>query len=183
MPAFDDPDPDPDLDPARSPGPDGSDDHDPGGRLTHSGHDAPADHHLDRIDHVDRIDHLDPARLAEDEDFADAPARVDYADLGELADFDAFLRLSAELTGFDEAELRATGMAHEHHRTVLTRRVRDEHGLVHLWYVGAWPGEEPSSARAYDQGLMWRTFHGSPPGTAAPGYGSWAEAPREGGDR
>ncbi|MFC5661660.1 hypothetical protein ACFP3U_01540 [Kitasatospora misakiensis] len=87
------------------------------------------------------------------------------ADLLEPADFDAFLRLSAELTGFDEDELRDTGMAHEHHRTLLAHRVRDEHALVHLWYVGAWPDEPPSSPRAPDRGLLWRTFHGTAPGT------------------
>ncbi|MFD7450164.1 hypothetical protein [Kitasatospora sp. NPDC059827] len=99
------------------------------------------------------------------------------AEEDELADLDEFLRVSAELTGFDVPELRATGMADEHHRTTLAHRVRDEHALVHLWYVGAWPGEAPSSTRAHDHGLVWRTFRGSPPGAAAPGYGSWAEAP------
>ncbi len=105
------------------------------------------------------------------------------ADLLELADFDAFLRLSAELTGFDENELRDTGMADEHHRTLLAHRVRDEHALVHLWYVGSWPDEPPSSPLAHDRGLMWRTFHGAAPGSTAPGHGSWAEAPRDGAGR
>ncbi|MER7843985.1 hypothetical protein ABTZ03_08545 [Kitasatospora sp. NPDC096077] len=95
----------------------------------------------------------------------------------ELADLDDFLRVCAELTGFDVPELRATGMADEHHRTALSHRVRDEHALVHLWYVGSWPGEAPSSARAHDRGLVWRTFRAVPPGSAAPGHGSWAEAP------
>ncbi|MEV7782203.1 hypothetical protein [Kitasatospora sp. NPDC088351] len=113
----------------------------------------------------------------------DLPDPEDLADRTDLSDFDEFLRISAGLTGFDETELRATGMAHEHHRTTLAHRVRDEHALIHLWYVGAWPNEAPSSARAHDEGLMWRTFHGTPPGAAAPGYGSWAEAPRGGGDR
>ncbi|MFJ7243235.1 hypothetical protein ACIQWA_01185 [Kitasatospora sp. NPDC098652] len=99
------------------------------------------------------------------------------AEEDELADLDEFLRVSAELTGFDVPELRATGMADEHHRTTLAHRVRDEHALVHLWYVGAWPGEAPSSARAHDHGLVWRTFRASPPGAAAPGHGSWAAAP------
>ncbi|MFI6850299.1 hypothetical protein OG535_01900 [Kitasatospora sp. NBC_00085] len=115
----------------------------------------------------DRDDAYDAHQDHLDGDFADYEADHD-----DLADFAAFLRISAELTGFDETELRATGMAHEHHRTVLARRARDEHGLIHLWYVGAWPGELPSSARAHDQGLMWRTFHGTPPGATAPGYGS-----------
>ncbi|MEV6977262.1 hypothetical protein [Kitasatospora sp. NPDC093806] len=104
-------------------------------------------------------------------------------ELAGIADFDAFLRVSAELTGFDETELRATGMAHEHHRTLLAHRVRDEHALLHLWYVGAWPDEPPTSPRAHDQGLLWRTFHGAAPGSTAPGHGSWSEAPQLGGDR
>ncbi|WP_316527584.1 hypothetical protein [Kitasatospora brasiliensis] len=116
----------------------------------------------------------------------DRPADYDLAECWDpvtnryvdaLADLDEFLRVCAELTGFDVPELRATGMADEHHRTTLAHRVRDEHALVHLWYVGAWPGEAPSSARAHDQGLVWRTFHARPPGSAAPGHGSWAEAP------
>ncbi|MFD7901838.1 hypothetical protein ACFV4F_06615 [Kitasatospora sp. NPDC059722] len=104
----------------------------------------------------------------------------DFEELDELADFDEFLRVCAGLTGFDEPELRATGMAHEHHRTVLAHRVRDEHALVHLWYVGAWPGESPGSARAHDGALVWRTFHADPPGAAAPGHGSWGDTPRGG---
>ncbi|MEU9040695.1 MULTISPECIES: hypothetical protein [unclassified Kitasatospora] len=112
------------------------------------------------------------------------PVEADEADeADELADPEEFLRVCAELTGFDVPELRATGMAEEHHRTVLAHRVRDEHALVHLWYVGAWPGEAPSSARAHDQGLVWRTFRATPPGAAAPGHGSWAEAPRSGAPR
>ncbi|MFI9363220.1 hypothetical protein ACIG5E_19520 [Kitasatospora sp. NPDC053057] len=104
----------------------------------------------------------------------------ELAEDDELADLDEFLRVCAELTGFDVPELHATGMAHEHHHTTLAHPVRDEHALVHLWYVGAWPGEAPSSASAHDQGLVWRTFRASPPGSAAPGHGSWAEAPRTG---
>ncbi|MFF7990697.1 hypothetical protein ACFZDG_13025 [Kitasatospora xanthocidica] len=115
-----------------------------------------------------------------DYDLAESWDPVEAAEADELADLDEFLRVSAELTGFDVPELRATGMADEHHRTALAHRVRDEHALVHLWYVGAWPGEAPSSARAHDRGLVWRTFRAAPPGAAAPGHGSWAEAPRGG---
>ncbi|MFG2909051.1 hypothetical protein ACGF13_28785 [Kitasatospora sp. NPDC048286] len=109
------------------------------------------------------------------------PVANKYVDA--LADLDEFLRVCAELTGFDVPELRSTGMADEHHRTTLAHQVRDEHALVHLWYVGAWPGEAPSSARAHDQGLVWRTFHAAPPGATAPGHGSWAAAPRGAEDR
>ncbi|MFI6154691.1 hypothetical protein ACIBCA_18610 [Kitasatospora sp. NPDC051170] len=116
-------------------------------------------------------------RTAGDEDLA---ASDWYLERDELADLDEFLRVSAELTGFDVPELRATGLAREHHRTTLAHPVRDEADLVHLWYVGAWPGEAPTSARAHDRGLAWRTFRADPPGSAAPGFGSWAEAPRAG---
>ncbi|WP_369185121.1 hypothetical protein [Streptomyces sp. Y1] len=110
----------------------------------------------------------------------DAPADpADLADYTDLADLDAFLRLSAELTGFDVPELRATGLAAEHHRTALAHPARDERALLHLWYVGSWPGEPPTSLRAHDQALVWRTFRADPPGATAPGHGSWAEAPRE----
>ncbi|MFJ9696991.1 hypothetical protein [Kitasatospora sp. NPDC101183] len=113
-----------------------------------------------------------------DEDLAAADWRLTR---DELADLDEFLRVSAELTGFDVAELRATGLAREHHRTALAHPVRDEAALVHLWYVGAWPGEAPTSARAHDGALAWRTFRSAPPGSAAPGFGSWARPP-EGGE-
>ncbi|WP_327673166.1 hypothetical protein [Kitasatospora sp. NBC_00458] len=111
------------------------------------------------------------------------PEPPDGTGLADLTDFAEFLRVSAELTGFDETELRATGMAREHHRTLLAHRARDEHALLRLWYVGAWPDEPPSSPRAYDRGLMWRTFRGAPPGSTAPGHGSWSEAPDGGDDR
>lgn len=66
--------------------------------------------------------------------------------------------------------------------------VRDEglleaaRAVTHLWYTGCWPGVgggEPFvvSSRAYAGGLVWRTFGGDAPGTAQPGFGSWAEPP------
>jgi hypothetical protein len=67
--------------------------------------------------------------------------------------------------------------------------------LTHLWYLGVWPGlPQPTStaiggadaadapfvvsARAYAQGLAWKAFGGTPPGTAAPGFGSWGRPPQ-----
>ncbi|MFZ3499394.1 hypothetical protein ACODT5_40345 [Streptomyces sp. 5.8] len=66
--------------------------------------------------------------------------------------------------------------------------VRDEglleaaRAVTHLWYTGCWPGiggAEPFvvSSRAYAGGLVWQTFGGDAPGTARPGFGSWAEPP------
>ncbi|MFI5843020.1 hypothetical protein ACIA8K_25255 [Catenuloplanes sp. NPDC051500] len=58
------------------------------------------------------------------------------------------------------------------------------HALTYLWYVGVWPGRAATggpyvvSPRAYAEGLVWKTFHGAPPGTVAPGFGSWARPPR-----
>lgn len=66
--------------------------------------------------------------------------------------------------------------------------------VTHLWYLGVWPGlPEPTvtavgkadavnapfvaSGRAYAQGLVWKSYGGAPPGTAAPGFGSWARPP------
>ncbi|MEO3975611.1 hypothetical protein [Streptomyces sp. CAU 1734] len=121
-----------------------------------------------------------------------------------------FLRLSAVLTGFGAAELRATGMAGAHRELVerwagpaLVGRLAAATGadvyvpgggdeeadelaraVCHLWYVGVWPGAggpahppgEPA-ARAYENGLVWRTFGARPPGTAGPGPGSWSLPP------
>ncbi|MGK4579153.1 hypothetical protein [Kitasatospora sp. HPMI-4] len=60
--------------------------------------------------------------------------------------------------------------------------------ITHLWYLGTWPGlrgsafpEEDAafvvSARAYTEGLVWRTFGGHAPSTGSPGHGSWSHAP------
>jgi hypothetical protein len=66
--------------------------------------------------------------------------------------------------------------------------------IIKLWYVGVWyqlsPGWTDSfgalendgtftaSPSAYPEGLLWRAVGSNPPGARAPGYGSWAEAPR-----
>ncbi|MFC9330115.1 hypothetical protein [Kitasatospora sp. NPDC057015] len=65
--------------------------------------------------------------------------------------------------------------------------------LVQLWYLGSLPGPPPGqgapapaglptvvSARAYAEGLVWRTFGARAPGTAAPGHGSWSLPPDTG---
>ncbi|MCK2244423.1 MULTISPECIES: hypothetical protein [unclassified Crossiella] len=117
---------------------------------------------------------------------------------------DAFVAISVWLTGFTDGELRATGMAERYHATVrqhtdpahYDRLVADllaAHGdpaalgqgsvelaraITHLWYLGAWPGEAHTvSARAHAEGLVWKTFHGAPPGTTAPGFASWSRRP------
>ncbi|MFI1252396.1 hypothetical protein ACH4U6_01130 [Streptomyces netropsis] len=65
--------------------------------------------------------------------------------------------------------------------------------VTHLWYLGVWPalarsvhralGREKANVaftvapEAYPEGLVWRTFHGHPPGAKAPGFGTWADPP------
>ncbi|KQX50761.1 hypothetical protein ASE09_11965 [Streptomyces sp. Root66D1] len=54
--------------------------------------------------------------------------------------------------------------------------------ITRLWYTGVWPGLAGEaaflvSARAYAEGLVWRTFGGRAPGAAPQGFGSWAEKP------
>lgn len=116
-----------------------------------------------------------------------------------------FVGLSVKLTGFDEGELAASGMAGEYLRVVVERLGAQRYeglaqaleqrepgelaqgellaaarAVTHLWYLGAWPLEPAAvvSARAYEQGLVWRTFDGRAPGTRGAGPGSWALAPR-----
>jgi hypothetical protein len=66
--------------------------------------------------------------------------------------------------------------------------------IIKLWYVGIWyqlPRDWAQaygarekdrtfmvSASAYSEGLLWSAIGAHPPGAKAPGYGSWAEAPR-----
>ncbi len=117
----------------------------------------------------------------------------------ETADFTA---LSQELTGFDEATLRGTGLtgtylavAAEQLGPDRLRRLLEATGgplgeldddlrdaaraLTHLWYTGSWPGPSPFvvSARAYAEGLVWKAAGLTAPATAPGGYGSWADSP------
>ncbi|GHH66423.1 hypothetical protein GCM10018781_20340 [Kitasatospora indigofera] len=143
-----------------------------------------------------------------------------------------FLFLSAELTGFGVGQLSATGLADTYRSLVLERagpprldRLRaavaagagrppafpDEsvrelaRAVVHLWYLGTWPGLPPAgaegaadgtaaappdeqvdrpadgpfvvSSRAYAEGLVWRTFGARAPGTVPQAHGSWSLPP------
>ncbi|WP_395372776.1 hypothetical protein OHU45_35620 [Streptomyces tubercidicus] len=117
---------------------------------------------------------------------------------------DDFAVLSARLTGFDGAYLRATGLV-EVYRSVaeeqlgadLLERLLCERGqrpgdlvddlldaaraITLLWCTGSWPGPPPFvvSPRAYAHGLAWRAAGLVAPATAPAGYGSWAERPAE----
>ncbi|WP_406055654.1 hypothetical protein OG462_07400 [Streptomyces sp. NBC_01077] len=113
-----------------------------------------------------------------------------------------FTALSARLTGFDRADLDATGLT-EVYRAVAAERLgtrryarllqetgEDEGGalegdlrtaaraVTYLWYTGSWPGPSPFvvSPRAYAEGLMWKAAGLRAPATGPGGYGSWAEA-------
>jgi hypothetical protein len=105
---------------------------------------------------------------------------------------DAFVELSAALTGFTPRELRETGMAELYHATVLAETREDDYArllagdpevvtlaraVIQLWYTGVGVRSGELSARAYAEGLVWKTFHGAPPGTTSPGFGSWARRP------
>ena len=87
---------------------------------------------------------------------------------------DAFVELSAELTGFSAEELRSTGLVEQY--AELARDASDAE-LVQLWYTGVWRGVIPS-ARAYAEGLAWKAVGVAPPGVGAPGFGSWEHRPR-----
>ncbi|MFI7103505.1 hypothetical protein ACIBK8_29635 [Streptomyces sp. NPDC050161] len=117
---------------------------------------------------------------------------------------DGFTVLSARLTGFDGAHLRATGLveayravAAEQLGTDLFGRLLCERGrpagdlegdlldaaraVTLLWYTGSWPGPPPFvvSPRAYAHGLAWTAAGLVAPATTPAGYGSWAERPAE----
>ncbi len=114
-----------------------------------------------------------------------------------------FTSLSARLTGFDGADLEATGMT-EAYRAVASEQLGaqryarllrelpgepDDAGdrelrkaaeaVAYLWYTGSWPGPPPFlvSPRAYAEGLVWKAAGLKPPATGPGGYGSWAAAP------
>ncbi|OKJ63350.1 hypothetical protein AMK27_10545 [Streptomyces sp. CB02009] len=114
-----------------------------------------------------------------------------------------FTSVSARLTGFDGADLEATGMA-EVYRAVAAEQLgpkryarllralpkepadagdpelrKAAEAVTYLWYTGSWPGPPPFlvSPRAYTEGLVWKAAGLKAPGTAPGGYGSWAEVP------
>ncbi|GGM71393.1 hypothetical protein GCM10011609_03820 [Lentzea pudingi] len=87
---------------------------------------------------------------------------------------DAFVELSAELTGFSAEELRSTGLVEQY------RALADgapEHEIIRLWYTGVWRGAIPGE-RAYAEGLAWKAAGVAAPGTRGPGFGSWEQRPR-----
>lgn len=86
---------------------------------------------------------------------------------------DAFVELSAELTGFSAEELRSTGLV-EQYRALA--QGAPEADIIELWYTGVWRGVVPS-ARAYAEGLAWKAVGVAAPGTHAPGFGSWERRP------
>ncbi|MEV6711214.1 hypothetical protein AB0M48_04130 [Lentzea sp. NPDC051208] len=89
---------------------------------------------------------------------------------------DAFVELSAELTGFSAEELRSTGLV-ERYRALAEGAPENE--IIQLWYTGVWRGVIPDE-RAYAEGLAWKAVGVAPPGTQGPGFGSWEQRPRSG---
>ncbi|MFD9699730.1 hypothetical protein [Lentzea sp. NPDC059081] len=86
---------------------------------------------------------------------------------------DAFVELSAELTGFSAEELTSTGLV-EQYRALAAGASEAE--IIQLWYTGEWRGTLPSS-RAYAEGLAWKAVGVAPPGTRGPGFGTWERGP------
>ncbi|MFJ7209377.1 hypothetical protein ACIQWR_38320 [Streptomyces sp. NPDC098789] len=111
-----------------------------------------------------------------------------------------FTALSARLTGFDQADLEATGLAGEYRAVAtehlgaesydrLLRELRNPEDLVdvdlrkaaravtYLWFTGSWFGTSTVvSPRAYAEALMWKAAGLKAPASGPGGYGSWAEA-------
>ncbi|MEU8763833.1 hypothetical protein [Streptomyces sp. NPDC048659] len=134
-----------------------------------------------------------------------APATPDVTGSPEPTDRIArFTALSARLTGFDGADLVATGLveayldlaAEELGAPLLARLLDDSRpadgderfrdaarAVTYLWYTGSWPGRPPVpvSPRAYAEALAWKSAGLNAPATHPGGYGSWAGA--EGGVR
>jgi len=86
---------------------------------------------------------------------------------------DAFVELSAELTGFTAEELRSTGLVELYEKLAAGASQQE---IIELWYTGVWRGEIPN-ARAYAEGLAWKAVGVAAPGTVAPGFGSWERRP------
>lgn len=111
------------------------------------------------------------------------------------------MALSQRLTGFDAAELEATGLAETYAAVAAEQlgparyerllggagpsdEVADDdvaaaRAVTILWYTGGWPGPPPFvvSPRAYAEGLVWKAAGVAAPGTGAAGHGSWAAEP------
>lgn len=112
-----------------------------------------------------------------------------------------FLELSARLTGFPPATLVGTGLSERYHDLLLAelgdagfqslladdRAASPSDGpagatptsaqrLIRLWYTGLWD-DSLVDPQAYREGLLWRAIDANPPGSRAPGYGTWALEP------
>jgi hypothetical protein len=52
--------------------------------------------------------------------------------------------------------------------------------IIRLWYLGTWQKDKSTivvSAKAYQEGLIWKVMHTHPPGAKQPGFGSWSDLP------
>ncbi|MFZ1415307.1 MAG: hypothetical protein WAS73_12120 [Defluviicoccus sp.] len=110
-------------------------------------------------------------------------------------DFEAFLLASAAITGFERADLVATGCAGDYWEIVKSeappmglaaflagRESPLDAAVIELWYLGVWRGlmgteNRVVSARAYREGLVWRAIGLPPKGAKPGGYASWAMPP------
>ncbi|MFF0750957.1 hypothetical protein [Streptomyces sp. NPDC004267] len=116
-----------------------------------------------------------------------------------------FSAVSARLTGFDGADLAATGLTEVYRAFAADRLGAERYGrllrelrepyealddrtddelrdaaraVTYLWYTGSWPGRPPVlvSPRAHAEGLVWKAAGVKAPATGPEGYGSWARA-------
>lgn len=110
--------------------------------------------------------------------------------------FEAFLAVSARLTGYGRADLMATGCAQAHWTLLRAEAAPDAmaallaggddagplaKALIRLWYLGLWTGadgrERVASPRAYREALVWDAIGAHPMGAKQQGFGAWAMPP------
>jgi hypothetical protein len=104
---------------------------------------------------------------------------------------EAYRKISASANGASPADRKA-----QISREIMgdTRLGPIARNIIKLWYSGTWNKLPPSwserfgpapgdrtfvvSPSAYIEGLLWKAIGAHPAGAKAPGYGSWAFAPR-----
>lgn len=113
-----------------------------------------------------------------------------------------FTAISAELTGFSEFELQATGVVEVYYKKLVATNpdhfgellsafadsmsIEDiladvrlgpvARNIIKMWYTGSLDGN-PVSGEAYVEGLVWRALDAHPMGARPQGYGTWSQPP------
>jgi len=109
--------------------------------------------------------------------------------------------LNALLEAYGKISAIAIGASHADRKAQISREIMGDiklgpiaRNIIKLWYTGTWnklphgwserfgpaPGDRTFvvSPSAYIEGLLWKAIGAHPAGAKAPGYGSWAFAPR-----